>query len=125
MKVLLTLATVIAVSGTSNAVECGDALKEVNRERARRGLRPFKPDAKLARAAMAAAKYRAKRLIAGHTSNDFHYLPKGGRATATGCAAWPRGSGWGSCCTYDIWRRAGAAWALGRDGNRYMHLFVR
>src|SRR5262249_28962938 len=121
----LILATVFGLTGTSHGVECGDALKEVNRVRAKQGLPPFKPDAKLARGAMAAAKYRARRLIAGHTSNDFQYLPKGGRAPAAGCAAWLRREGWGSCCTYESWRYAGAAWALGRDGKRYMHLFVR
>src|SRR5262245_34477591 len=124
MRFLLILAIVFVLGATSYGVECGDALKEVNRARAQQGLLAFKPDAKLGRAAMAAAKYRAKRLVAGHTSNDFHYVPKGGRATAAGCAAWPRGTGWGSCCTYESWRYAGAAWALGRDGKRYMHLFV-
>jgi hypothetical protein len=125
MKFLLILGTVFALSGTSHNVDCGDALKEVNQVRARHGLRPFKPDAKLAQGAMAAAKSRAKRLIAGHTSNDFSYLPRGARATAAGCAAWHRGEGWGACCTYENWRYAGAAWAFGRDGKRYMHLFVR
>jgi hypothetical protein len=125
MKCLLILGTVLALSGTSDDVQCGDALKEVNHVRAKHGLRPFRPDDKLAEGAMAAANYRARRLIAGHTSNDFHYLPKGARATAAGCAAWPRGEGWGACCTYENWRYAGAAWVLGRDGKRYMHLFVR
>src|ERR1700730_5896319 len=125
MKLFLTLATVVALTGTSDDIDCGDALQEVNQVRAQRGLRPFKPDDELADAAMAAAQYRARRLIAGHTNNDFRYLPRGARATAAGCAAWPRGMGWGACCTYENWRYAGAAWALGRDGKRYMHLFVR
>jgi hypothetical protein len=125
MRFSLILATVFACTGTSHGVESGDALKEVNRVRTRQGLKPFKSDAKLGQAALAAAKFRAKRLIDGHTDNDFHFVPKGGRASAAGCAAWPRGDGWGSCCTYESWRYAGAAWAVGRDGKRYMHLFVR
>jgi len=38
---------------------------------------------------------------------------------------WPDGWGWGSCCTYERWVYAGAAWCIGPDGQRYMHLFVR
>src|SRR5438874_293 len=30
-----------------------------------------------------------------------------------------------SGCVYDGYTYAGAAWAAGRDGRRYMHLFVR
>ena len=125
MKHLVIFATALVFTATCHAAEFGDALKEVNRVRKNRGLRPFTPDVKLARAAMGAAKYRAKRQIAGHTSNDFHWVPRGGVATPAGCAAWPRTLGWGACCTYDNYRHAGAAWAKGRDGKRYMHLFVR
>jgi hypothetical protein len=101
------------------------ALKEVNAARARRGLPPYKEDKRLTVAAHGAAKYRAARLIAGHTPNDFQFVPKGGVAQAAGCAAWEPSWGWGSCCTYENWRYAGAAWAMGRDGRRYMHLFLR
>ena len=61
----------------------------------------------------------------GHTSNDFTALPSGAYAAATGCAAWTPDWGWGACCTYENWTYAGAAWTTGRDGRRYMHLFVR
>jgi hypothetical protein len=102
-----------------------DALAEVNAARARRGLPPYQRDAALTQAAMGAAAFRASRLCGGHTSNDFAFLPRGTHAPAAGCAARGPRDGWGSCCTYDRRRFAGAAWAMGRDGRRYMHLFVR
>jgi hypothetical protein len=30
-----------------------------------------------------------------------------------------------SCCVYDNYTYGGAAYVTGRDGKRYMHLFVR
>jgi hypothetical protein len=102
-----------------------DALDEVNATRAARGLAPFIRDDNLTAAAAGCAEFRAARLMAGHTSNDFAALPPGTSASASGCAAWPVGLGWGSCCTYDRYTYAGAAYAMGRDGRRYMHLFVR
>ena len=102
-----------------------DALAEVNAARASRGLAPFIRDDGLMAAAQAAAEYRAARLIAGHTSNDFSFVPSGTSATAAGCAAWEPSLGWGSCCTYESWTYAGAGIAIGRDGRRYMHIHVR
>jgi hypothetical protein len=102
-----------------------DALDEVNAARAARGLRPYVRDALLTSAATTCAEFRASRLISGHTANDFAAVPPGGMASASGCAAWPPGMGWGSCCTYEGYTYAGAAYAMGRDGQRYMHLFVR
>jgi len=102
-----------------------DALEEVNFVRKRRGLQPFIRDALLTLAARRAAQERAASLCAGHTANDFGYLPAGGSAAAAGCAAWTPDWGWGACCTYDSYTYAGAAWVMGRDGRRYMHLFVR
>jgi hypothetical protein len=102
-----------------------EALDEVNAVRAARGLPPYVRDANLTAAATACAEFRAARLIAGHTANDFAALPPGTAASAAGCAAWEPGLGWGSCCTYDRYTYAGAAYATGRDGRRYMHLFVR
>jgi hypothetical protein len=67
---------------------------------------------------------RAAHGIAGHTANDFQFLPAGARADAAGCAAWPQGMGWGSCCTFENYTYAGAAYVLGSDGQRYMHLYV-
>ena len=101
------------------------ALAEVNATRATRGLPPFAEDSTLTEAATKAATYRAERGIEGHTANDFAFLPTGASATAAGCAAWPIGMGWGACCTYESWRSAGAAAVIGRDGRRYMHIFVR
>ena len=102
-----------------------EALDEVNATRAARGLRPYVRDANLTAAAAGCAEFRAARLMAGHTGNDFAALPPGTSASASGCAAWPAGMGWGSCCTYEGYTYAGAAYATGRDGRRYMHLFVR
>jgi len=109
-----------------NAAGSEDALAEVNAVRARRGLRAFVHDALLTQAACSCAKQRAARLIAGHLpESDFHYLPVGANANAAGCAAWTPDWGWGACCTYDNYAYAGAAWTMGSDGRRYMHLFVR
>jgi hypothetical protein len=102
-----------------------NALAEVNATRAARGLRPFVEDPNLTAAAVAAADYRAAYRIAGHTSNDFAFLPAGCFCPAAGCAAWEPSWGWGSCCTYENWTYAGAAYAMGSDGRRYMHLYVR
>lgn len=102
-----------------------DALAEVNAARAARGLRPFKPDPQLLQAARTCAKLRAEKLIKGHLPSDFAYLPKGAKATAAGCGALDLTWGWATCCTYDEHQYAGAAWVMGSDGKRYMHLFVR
>jgi len=122
-SVLLAVLGFIYLAGPSWAGE--DALEEVNAARVARGLRPFIKDADLTAGAINVADFRAGRLIAGHTSNDFAGLPEGCTATAAGCAAWEPSWGWGSCCTYEKYAYAGAAWALGRDGRRYMQLFVR
>lgn len=102
-----------------------EALDEVNAARAQRGLRPFIRDDGLTVAAKSAASYRAARLMAGHTPNDFAHVPAGSSATAAGCAAWPASLGWGSCCAYENWTYAGAAYCVGADGRRFMHLYVR
>jgi hypothetical protein len=107
------------------ANESSNALAEVNAARSARGLRPFIVDEGLTQAALGAARFRAAYRIAGHTSNDFAYLPTGVQASAAGCAAWEDSWGWGSCCTYDGYAYAGAAWVRGTDNRRYMHLFVR
>ena len=101
------------------------ALDEVNATRAARGLPPYTEDPALTTAAEGVAEYRAAHLVAGHTANDFAFLPAGATATAAGCAAWEPSLGWGSCATYESHRYAGAAWKMGADGRRYMHLFVR
>lgn len=101
------------------------ALEEVNATRRARGLRPYLHDALLAVAARRCAAFRAASLIEGHSSNDFAFLPAGANASAAGCAAWHPSMGWGSCCQYESWQYAGAAWSMGRDGRRYMHIFVR
>lgn len=112
----------------------GDALAEVNAVRRAAGLPPFQRDRNLSAAAISAARWRAFRCVAGHTPNDFAFVPASTMALVPrgpggwlqisgGCGA--STSGWGSCCTFERWRYAGAAWCRGRDGRRYMHLFVR
>ena len=103
----------------------GDALHEVNAKRAARGLRPFLRDEGLTQAARACAQFRAANGLAGHTSNDFAFVPAGTHASSAGCAAAQPGFGWLSCCVYENYTHAGAAWVMGRDGRRFMHLFVR
>lgn len=100
-----------------------EALDEVNALRWRRGLRPFMRDAALTQAAQACAAARAASGLFGHLPSDYAYLPPGARAAATGCAAYA-GNNWLTCCTDENWSFAGAAWAPGSDGKRYMHLFV-
>jgi hypothetical protein len=102
-----------------------DALAEVNAARAARGLAPFIKDPSLTAGAINVADFRAARLIEGHTANDFAGLPARSIAMAAGCAAWELSFGWGACCTYENYAYAGAAWTMGRDGRRYMQLFVR
>lgn len=103
-----------------------EALDEVNATRAARGLYPYVYDEGLTVAAKRLALTRATYLIEGHLANDFAAVPPGSYARSTGCAAWPPHLGWGSCCQYDTqFRYAGAAWHMGRDGRRYMHLVVR
>ena len=79
----------------------------------------------LERFADAVAEHLQDRRIEGHLSNDFAHLPAGVSAKSAGCGALEPSWGWGTCCTYDNYTQAGAAWALGADGKRYMHLFVR
>ena len=100
-----------------------DALDLVNQQRAARGLPPYQRDEGLTIAAQRAADHRAFNRIIGHTGNDFQFLPPGVSADAAGCAAWP--DGFGACCMFESWHRAGAAWAIGRDGLKYCHLFVQ
>jgi len=110
---------------TTSAVAAPSPMDAVNQRRAQRGLPPFVEDPLLSQGAQAAAEYRAQRLMEGHTGNDFQFLPPGAQSHAAGCAAWPPHLGWGSCCSEDRATYAGAGWAMGADGRRYMHLFVR
>jgi hypothetical protein len=122
-SVLLAVLGLVFMTGACRAGK--DALEEVNAARAARGLRPFIKDDDLTSGAINVADFRAARLMAGHTIDDFNGLPVGCTASAAGCAAWEPSFGWGACCTYENYRYAGAAWSMGRDGRRYMHLFVR
>lgn len=102
-----------------------DALNEVNLLRASKGLKPFLKDNSLTQGAMKIALYRAHYHIKGHTRNDFAFLPPGVQAKSAGCAAWEPKWGWGSCDTFSNYSHAGAAWSLGSDGLRYMHIFYK
>jgi hypothetical protein len=110
---------------TVTTAASGTALDEVNALRAARGLRPLAHDPLLTQAAGRCAAFRAEHGLFGHTSNDFAFVPAGGSASAAGCAAYPASYGWLSCCTFENWTYGGAAFVTGRDGRRYMHLFVR
>lgn len=123
--VLIALVVMLALAVESaSCAEPHDALAQVNALRKARGLRPFVRDDGLTRGAKHVAKFRADRLIEGHSANDFGGLPRGVKADAAGCAAW-HGNDWGACCTYENWTYAGAGWCYGRDKRRYMQLFVR
>lgn len=122
MRWLLAILLLLCVAPSVLGAE--DALDEVNARRAARRLPPFKRCDCLTVAAKRCADYRAEHRIAGHTRNDFAYLPEGCHAEAAGCAGWRPGDGWGACCTYERWEYAGAAWAMGKNGVRYMHLYV-
>lgn len=113
----------LCVAGGTKTWAAEEALDEVNALRARHGLAPFAYDEDLTRAAKGCADFRAERLMTGHC-NDFAALPSGASADAAGCAAWHPEMGWGSCCTLENHRYAGAAYSYGRDGRRYMHIFV-
>jgi hypothetical protein len=105
--------------------ESEDALDEVNAKRSSLGLKPYIKDPKLALAAVNCARYRAANLIRGHT-DDFAFLPAGSNCNTAGCGALTPDWGWQSCCDDESqWTYAGAAWVMGSDGRRYMHLFVR
>jgi hypothetical protein len=113
------------VSGYTPSAMDGDGLDEVNALRAARGLRPLVRDEGLTQAARGCAQFRAANLLFGHTANDFAFVPAGSFAHSAGCAAYPASDGWLSCCVYDNYTYGGAAWVTGRDGKRYMHLYVR
>jgi hypothetical protein len=119
-----TTSAVNPLAPASPTAPTGDGLDEVNAKRAARGLRPFVRDEGLTRAAASCAAFRASHLLFGHTANDFAFVPPGAQADAAGCAAYPASYGWMSCCTYEGYTHAGAAWVTGADGKRYMHLFV-
>src|SRR5690242_18993816 len=129
MRLAVLSVLLLALPAVAPAVEpqpvatAQQVLDEVNAVRAQRGQRSYLLDENLAKAAGACAVYRAQHRIEGHTPNDFGFLPPGTVARSAGCAAWPVGMGWGSCCTYDCYQFAGAGFCVGPDGKRYMHLF--
>ena len=114
-------------SYTGSAAGADDAMEELNAYRTARGLRPLINDPLLNKAALACAKQRAARGIHGHLpESDFSYLPSGAQATSAGCGALEPSWGWATCCMDDRnITYAGAAWVMGSDGRRYMHMFCR
>lgn len=119
-----------ASTPASNPFAAHEALAEANAARAKRGLRPFVKDDGLTIGAMRCAEYRAEHGIKGHVDNgrnfnDFSFLPDGVKADAAGCGALDDSWGWQTCAAWDRqWTRAGAAWARGSNGLRFMQLFV-
>lgn len=103
-----------------------DVLRELNEQRADRGLEPYIWDADLTWAAAKVSQVRAERLLFEHTANDHSYLPDGVYADAAGCAAYPASYGFMACAMYEPGTHyAGAAYTLGKDNRRYCHLFIR
>lgn len=115
-----------AKAPTTKEPPTADALDEVNRQRAARGLPPFIRCPHLTAGAINIAAHRARFRIHGHCSNDFQALPIGTSAACAGCAAWAAGSEFGACGLYENrYRYAGAAAVVGPDGIRYSHIFYR
>lgn len=118
----------VRCSGTQpgvHSLEAYDGLVEVNDFRRRHSLPPYTYDPAMSQAAASCALYRAQNHITYHTSNDFAFVPAGSFSPGAGCACWRPGTGFGSCRMEENWKYAGAAWVIGSDGMRYMHLFVR
>lgn len=105
--------------------EVKNMLAEVNALRAQRRMQAYLPDPNLQAAAEAAAAYRAKYDIQGHTRSDFAFLPQGSWASCAGCAAWPANMGFGSCNVYGGEKYCGAASCMGKNGVVYHHCFYR
>lgn len=133
--ILLAVAACLFCTSSALGYEPQDALAEVNAARRASGLRPFLRDNGLTRAAKGCAKYRADRLMEGHTRDDLSFVPASTMALIpVGPGGWLRISGgcgasggpWATCCTFDReWTYAGAAFCWGPDRRRYMQLFVR
>lgn len=106
----------------------GDALAEVNEARRLEGLPPFRLDPALAAAAMDCARFRAARGITGHVGgpmSDHAFCRYGSMAASCGAGGMEPAWGWRTCCTYEGYTYAGAAWVTGAGGVRYMSLFVK
>ncbi len=124
MRFAYVVLALVAIAGLARA-QAVDALDEVNAARVKRGLHPFVKDSNLTAGAVSAAQFRAARLVFGHTSNDFNFLPPGTTADAAGCAGNSPSWGFMACAMFESYTYAGAAKVIGRDGNLYCHLFVR
>ena len=105
-----------------------DPLSQVNARRAAAGLRPYVQDPGLTRAAQAAVQYRARLRIRGHVQSgmgDFQFLPTGATAAAAGADWYGATAEFATCAMTDNYTFAGAASAVGPDGEWYHQLFVR
>lgn len=123
LKSLWVLVGLLLLSSIGWAAE--PALDEVNALRKAKGLKPYLIDSGLQLGAEKCADYRAAHLIEGHTRNDFRFLPLKVEAEAAGAGAAVPKAGWLSCCVYEDWDYAGAAYKVGKNGKRYMTIFVR
>ena len=119
-------------------LEVVDALDEVNHWRQTHGFLPFIRDHLLTIGADRCAKYRAANLNRGHPLDnrgrpiDSTFLPPGAVSASAGAGAWEpwvvttNGETFGACNTDSRSHTyAGASYAYGRDGLRYMQIFVR
>ncbi len=123
MRFAYVILALVAIAGPARAQV--DALDEVNAARVHRGLKPFIKDPNLTAGAISASRFRADRLMFGHTPSDFKFLPPGTTADAAGCAGNSPSWGFMACAMFESYTYAGAAKMIGRDGNLYCHLFVR
>ena len=105
-----------------------DALDELNRLRAMRGLYPLIRDDGLTQGALSCATYRAQHGIRGHVTGglgDFAFI-KVGSASVGGCSAVEAEWGFLACEQYTRqYRYAGAASVVGPGGIVYNHLFLK
>jgi len=120
MRLAILFALVLAAPAPA-----ADAFADLNAYRAANRLPKFTRDEGLSRAAEAAASFRAKHRLFGHTESDFKFLPAGASADAAGCAAYPAGYGIMACGLRDDHTHAGAAAVAGDDGKVYWHVFYR
>jgi hypothetical protein len=98
-----------------------DVLQQLNARRARAGLPPFKPDAKLQMAAERSAQAQAR------SGAMYHCLHIGSRS-GVGCASGsdPLGMRFNTCYAFNYGGGyAGAAAVVGRNGQTYYALDIR
>jgi hypothetical protein len=117
MKSFLFLVVILCAANCFAA----DALSQLNARRAKAGLPPFKPDAKLQAAAERSAQTQAQR---GYMHHCCHIGSRYGVGMSG--SSDPRGLRFDSCYAFDYsGGYAGAAAVVGRNGQTYYALDIR